>query len=341
VLRRVLHRWAGVGGTLGFPGISSQARRVEALLTPQSPDYEEIQKAIETTRRRFGAAAHNKPGLPLDLTAGLKDVRIGLVDFSEKEANRIRSAAAGAHVEAVIERVTSLSVENQIGYGALIVNECAVSAQAAPQRPQWVVPAVFIGSRSSLLAFSRLPVRAYDFLIAPWEAEEVLVRVYRLLAKAPPQPQPTGDATHMQKRRPRVLIADDDPAIVFFVSEVLQQSDMECDVARSGKQALDAVHRHLPDAIILDLNMLDVDGFEVLKNLRSNLVTKEIPVLLLTASRDKVDIGMGFTFGADDYVVKPFRPLDLAERVNKLISARHKPRPQLSSSSSSSSTAIT
>jgi two-component system, cell cycle response regulator DivK len=342
VLRRVLHRWAGVGATLGFPGISSQARRVETLLTPESPDYNEIQKAIETTRRRFGAATHNKPGLPLDLTAGLKDVRIGLVDFSEKEANRIRSAAASAHVEAMIERMKSISVENQTGYSALIVDECAASAQGEPHRPQWYVPAVFIGSRSSLLAFSKLPMRAYDFLIAPWEAEEVLVRVYRLLAKAPRQPQPTRDANHMQKRRPRVLIADDDPAIVFFVSEVLQQSDMECDVARSGKQALDAVHRHLPDAIILDLNMLDLDGFEVLKSLRSNLVTKEIPVLLLTARRDKVDIGMGFNFGADDYVVKPFRPLDLAERVNKLISARHKPRPQLSSSSSSSSsTAIT
>jgi two-component system cell cycle response regulator DivK len=338
VLRRVLHRWAGVGGTLGFPGISSQARRVEAFLTHGSRDYDEIRKAIETTRRRFGAAAHNKPGLPLDLITGLKDVRIGLVDFSEKEAHRIRSAAASAHVEVVIERMKSISIDNQTGYSALIVDECAASAQGEPHRPQWYVPAVFIGSRSSLLAFSKLPVRACDFLIAPWDAEEVLVRVHRLIARAaPPQPQQTGDSTHMQKRRPRVLIADDDPAIVFFVSEVLQQSDMECDVARSGRQALDAVHRHLPDAIILDLNMLDLDGFEVLKNLRSNLVTKEIPVLLLTARRDKVDIGMGFTFGADDYVVKPFRPLDLAERVNKLISARHKPRPQLSSSSSSSS----
>jgi DNA-binding response OmpR family regulator len=99
---------------------------------------------------------------------------------------------------------------------------------------------------------------------------------------------------------------------------------MECDVARSGKQALEAVRRHPPDAMVLDVNMLDVDGLEVLKRLRSNVVTKEIPVLLLTARRERIDIDRGFSSGADDYLVKPFKPLDLAERVHRMISARHR-----------------
>jgi CheY-like chemotaxis protein len=323
-LRRVAHRWAGLGGTLGFPEISSQAREVEALLTPGNRNRAEVAKAVETTRRRFGVAARNKPALPLEVVTGLKEVRIGLVDFSEEEANRIRSAANSAQVQVVIERMESNSIENQTACGALIVNECALSSQGVRDRPQWSVPAVFIGSRSSLLAFSRLPARAYDFLIAPWDAEEVLVRVYRLIANA--APQPTGDLPVMQKRRPRILVADDDPAIVSIVSDVLRQSEMDCDVARSGKQALDAAHRHPPDAMVLDVNMLDLDGFEVLKSLRNNLVTKEIPVLLLTARRDKVDIAQGFNSGADDYMVKPFKPLDLAGRVSKMISARRKPR---------------
>ena len=67
--------------------------------------------------------------------------------------------------------------------------------------------------------------------------------------------------------------------------------------------------------------MLDIDGFEVLKRLRGNLVTSEIPVLLLTGRRDRVDIAEGFTSGADDYMVKPFKPSDLAARVDKIISA--------------------
>ena len=329
-LRRVLHRWAGVAGTLGFPEITGQARRVETLLAFGNLDHAEIIKGIETTRRRFGAAIRNKPGIPLDLIAGLSNVRIGLVNFSDKEANRIRSAAQAANVPVVIEQMKSVSIENQTGYGALVVNECSLSAPAASRRPQWSVPAVFIGSRSSLLSFSKLPARAFDFLIAPWDAEEVLVRVSRLIAKVAPNPdhgRTRGDSPSMQKRRPRVLIADDDPAMVSIVSEVLQQSDMDCDVARSGKSALEAVQRRPPDAIVLDVNMLDIDGFEVLKRLRGNLVTSEIPVLLLTARRDKVDIAQGFTSGADDYMVKPFKPFDLVERVRKMISMRRKSRP--------------
>jgi DNA-binding response OmpR family regulator len=324
VLRRVVHRWAGVGGTLGFPEISSLARHVETLLTPEGEQYGQVIKAIETMRRRFSAAARNKASLPLELTNGLGGARIGLINFSEEEANRIRSAGSSPDSPTVIERMKSDSVENQAAYTALIVNECGLSAESARLRKQWSVPAVFIGSRSSLLSFSKLPSRACDFLIAPWDAEEVLVRVYRLIAQSG-STQPTVESNPLQKRRPRVLIADDDPAIVSIVSEVLRQSDMDCEVARGGKQALEVVHRRPLDAIILDVNMLDLDGFEVLKSLRNNLATREIPVLLLTARRDKTDIAMGFSSGADDYMVKPFKPLDLVERVNKMISARRKP----------------
>jgi two-component system cell cycle response regulator DivK len=318
-MRRVLHRWAGLGGTLGFPGISSEARNVEALLTSGNLEYDVVIKAVETTRRRFGAAARSKPNLPLGLIAGLTNVRVGLVDFSEKEAIRIRSAAKSANVQVVFERMKGASILNQNGYGALIVNECAFPAPAGGHRPPWSVPVVLIGSRSSLPSFSKLPARAYDFLIAPWDAEEVLVRVNRLIANAVPPDLPLS-----HKRRPRVLVVDDDPDMVSIVSEVLQQSEIECDAARSGRQALEAVRRHPPDAMVLDVNMFDLDGLEVLKRLRSNVVTNEIPVLLLTARRERIDIDRGFSSGADDYLVKPFKPLDLAERVHRMISARQR-----------------
>lgn len=84
---------------------------------------------------------------------------------------------------------------------------------------------------------------------------------------------------------------------------------MDCDIATNGEQALDAVHRFPPDAIILDVNMFDLDGFEVLKRLRRNLITKEIPVLLLTARGQESDIARGFGSSADDYGVKPFQTI--------------------------------
>jgi DNA-binding response OmpR family regulator len=102
---------------------------------------------------------------------------------------------------------------------------------------------------------------------------------------------------------------------------------MDWDVARSGQQAVDMVSRRPPDAIILDVNMLDLDGFEVLKKLRRNLATKEIPVLLLTARSQASDIARGLGSGADDYMVKPFDASNLVTRVEKIISAsRKRPR---------------
>ena len=325
VIQRVLHRWAGLGGTLGFAEITDQARRIEALLTQGTFENGEIETAIQAASRRFSSAARKKPRLPLGVITGLRDVRIGLVNFSEEEANRIRNAADRANATVVIEPVKGESNETQMEYGALVINECAVSGSAGLHRPGLSVPAVFIGSRASLQSLSKLPARAFDFLIAPWDAEEVLMRVYRLIAKVAP-PQPAADSSGTLESRPRILIADDDPSIVALVAETLEQFEMVCDIARSGSQALDAVQKFPPDAIVLDVNMLDLDGFEVLKRLRRNLVTKDIPVLLLTARSQESDIARGFGYGADDYVVKPFKPLDLVKRVDKMLSASRKPR---------------
>ena len=223
----------------------------------------------------------------------------------------------------MIEQVDSETIEKQMEYGALVIDECALSAQAALQQRQFLVPTVLIRSRSSLHSLSKLPALVCDFLIAPWDAEEVLIRVNRLIGKVAPPP-PAAGPPGAKKTRTRILIADDDSDIVAIVSETLQQFEMDCDIALSGEQALEAVRRCPPDAIVLDINMLDLDGFEILKRLRRNLVTQEIPVLLLTARGQESDIAQGFGYGADDYVVKPFKPTDLAKRVDKMIRVHRK-----------------
>ncbi|HTW67502.1 MAG TPA: response regulator [Bryobacteraceae bacterium] len=318
---RVLRRWAEVAATLGFAEIANHARRVEALLASPGLESNELERAIETARRRFFAAARNELELPLELIQGLSVLRIGLVNFTEAEANRIRKAGQYANVKLVLEHMKGASIEEQAGYSALIVNECSVSAEANPSRPQWTLPAIFIGSRAALQSFSKLPSRAYDFVIAPWDAAEILLRVYRLIGKSSAVQPEAG----LQKRRPRVLIADDDPDMVSLVVAALGEFGLDCDVARSGQQALEAAGRQpRPDAIVLDVNMLDMDGFGVLKRLRRNLATQAIPVLMLTARREKSDVAEGLNSGADDYLVKPFNSSDLGTRVNKMITARRR-----------------
>lgn len=318
--KRLLHRWATVGGTLGFHDIARQAWRIQALLNSTELQYDEVAKGIESARRRFYASARAEPGLPETLTKGLLNVRIGLVDVPEREANRIRAAAKRASIPAVIEPLKNESIATQTAYDALVIGDYAASRDAAPRRMQWSVPALFLGCRSSLNSLTKLPLRAYDFVIAPWDAEEVLLRVYRLIGKTAPPPT-TEDAPPAQKRRPRVLVADDDPDLVCLVTATLTQAGMECEVARSGQQALDAVGRRVPDALVLDVNMADFDGFDVLKKLRRNLATKTIPVLMLTARNQASDITEGLGSGADDYMIKPFETSNLVKRVEKIISA--------------------
>jgi two-component system, cell cycle response regulator DivK len=320
-VERILHHWAGLGGTLGFPEISNQARRVEALLSLTGFENDEVVQAIETARRRFCAATRIEPELPLQLIRGLAGVRIGLVNFSDQEATRMRSGAHRTNVHVVMDRIVGGSIEKAAGCGALIINESALSADTALLHQQCSVPAVFIGSRASLELLSQLPERGFDFVIAPWEVEEVLLRVHRLIAS-----QRTWDSLHAPGRRPRVLIADDDADLLALVSATLGQFGMDVDIARSGQQTLDMVSRKPPDAVVLDVNMVDLDGFEVLKKLRHNVATKALPVLLLTARNQASDIGLGFGSGADDYMIKPFQPADLVRRVEKIVGASRNPR---------------
>src|ERR1700743_2046022 len=101
-------------------------------------------------------------------------MRIGLINFSDEEAKRIQNASGRTNIQVVIEQMKGTSLENQTGCDALIINECGSRTEPALLRLPWSIPAVFVSSRSSLASLSKLPSRAHDFVVAPWEAEEVL-----------------------------------------------------------------------------------------------------------------------------------------------------------------------
>jgi len=99
----------------------------------------------------------------------------------------------------------------------------------------------------------------------------------------------------------------------------LMNSNMNCEAVSGGKGVLKAVQTSKPDLIVLDINMPDLDGFEVLSALKKNQNTKDIPVVLVTARQQESDIVRGFALGADDYVKKPFSPLELVARINRSV----------------------
>jgi two-component system, OmpR family, alkaline phosphatase synthesis response regulator PhoP len=93
---------------------------------------------------------------------------------------------------------------------------------------------------------------------------------------------------------------------------------MTCHVAPNGKSALDLAHALNPNVIVLDVNMPFLDGFQVLTALRGEPRTEAIPVIMLTSMQQEADVVRAFALGADDYVVKPFNPMELLARIRRL-----------------------
>jgi len=92
---------------------------------------------------------------------------------------------------------------------------------------------------------------------------------------------------------------------------------MDCEAVSNGGDVIKAVAGSRPDLVVLDVNMPQLDGFEVLSALKNDQKTKSIPVVLLTARQQETDILRGFSLGAEDYVIKPFSPMELVARIKR------------------------
>ena len=122
----------------------------------------------------------------------------------------------------------------------------------------------------------------------------------------------------------RVLIAEDEPHIVESLRFILDLEGYEVLAVTDGREVLDAVRRHMPDVVILDVMMPNCNGFEVLKSLKADSVLASIPVLMLTAKGQERDRDTALGLGADVFVTKPFSNRDVLERVRALLA---KPAP--------------
>lgn len=119
-----------------------------------------------------------------------------------------------------------------------------------------------------------------------------------------------------------ILVIDDEPDLVRLLDYNLTQADYLVLTARDGKAGIDSAHRHHPDLVILDVMMSGLDGWEVVKRLRADTDTAQVPVLMLTAKAEEPDRVLGLELGADDYVTKPFGVRELLARVKALLRRR-------------------
>ena len=114
----------------------------------------------------------------------------------------------------------------------------------------------------------------------------------------------------------KILIVDDEERMVRFIRLNLEHDGFRVIEAYNGNQAINKIRSNLPDLILLDVMMPDIDGFEVLRILRE---TSVIPVIMLTAKGEEDDRVRGLELGADDYITKPFSPRELVSRVRAVL----------------------
>jgi two-component system alkaline phosphatase synthesis response regulator PhoP/two-component system response regulator VicR len=116
----------------------------------------------------------------------------------------------------------------------------------------------------------------------------------------------------------KILAVDDERHIVRLVQVNLERAGYEVITAFDGVEALKKVHDEKPDLIVLDVMMPQMDGFETLKNLKANVETRDIPVIMLTAKAQDADVFRGWQSGVDCYLTKPFNPLELLTFVKRI-----------------------
>ncbi len=128
----------------------------------------------------------------------------------------------------------------------------------------------------------------------------------------------------MDQPAPLVLVVDDERHIVQVVRMNLEIEGYHVIAASSGTEALERVREDLPDLVLLDVRMPELDGFETLRLLRE---TSDVPVIMLTIRSDEEDIVHGLELGADDYVTKPFRARELSSRIRAVLRRTRGPSP--------------
>jgi DNA-binding response OmpR family regulator len=253
------------------------------------------------------------PAIPAE-TDELAGKRLALIGFDRSDSDAIAAVLndAGAFCRGIPSDSGSAAVLARSFDGALVyigpgtVNDLKSLAAAAK-------PILAVGSHAVLSErIASIRASAVDCVGYPCATEELLLRARCMAAVPMPGRAPSAGL-------PVVLIADDDHSIRSLVQVTLRGKLIECHVAEDGATALRMAREIRPSVLVLDVNMPQMDGFEVLSAIRNEAATASIRVLMLTGCEQESDIVRAFGLGADDYLVKPFNPMELAVRIKRLL----------------------
>ncbi len=345
-LTHVAHRLAGLAGTIGFPTISARASDLERMMDSVSGGAFDVALARDVVVRLGDAFTKDLASppvwmLPVVPAAAVPGATI-LVAEDEADQRTI--------VTTTLERAGYVPVT--------VVSGDLVLSVARAQRPSLIlldiampgldgfsvcrrlkadpvlaaIPVIFMSTGANLDdKLTGLSMGAEEFLIKPIDLRELVLRIEHLLKRCSPGPPvetPAAAPGAVPAAAPAaapeasevrtIVLADDDPDVSRIVDSQARGAGYKTVLAFDGEQTLAAVRTHAPDALVLDLMMPKLNGFDVLTQIHEGPAPRPRIIVLSARGREQ-DVMRAFDLGADDYMTKPFNPQELMARLARLL----------------------
>ena len=120
-------------------------------------------------------------------------------------------------------------------------------------------------------------------------------------------------------KKPKIVVIEDEVDILEVINYNLSKEGFDVCSALDGEEGLALIKKEVPDLVLLDLMLPGLDGIEICRKLKTDYSTRSIPIIMVTAKGEESDIVLGLGMGADDYMVKPFRPRELIARIRSVL----------------------
>jgi DNA-binding response OmpR family regulator len=313
----VSRRWSINAAMFRLPQLSQTAYELEKVLDEIDPDGTALHALFVELVSLFSVLART-PEAPASpgVLGFLEGKRFAAAGFDEVEALRLSQILEQAHAFVrILDSRPHVPERRSSVYDCIILN--ALDAfETSLKLATSDIPLIIVGSSCSDVEplLSTHP-EEHDFVLRPWSPSEILFRCYSVTHRS--AQARARKLTRAGASKTRVLVGDDDPTTLALIQMTLVNYKMECETASSGGKILEAALQSMPDLVILDINMPELDGFEVLSALKRSEETRHIPVFVLTSRQQETDILRGFSLGAEDYITKPFSPLELVARIKR------------------------
>lgn len=315
-IRLLAHSLHGSGSTFGYPVISAAARRVEhADPADVEPHLRELIGVLQATAALISDKTRNILIIEDDRDiSNLLKVLIG-----QKSSNyRVFVAANAAEATALLSQhalaLVLLDLVLPDTDGRILLRQ--IKATVPLEVPVFVLSGI---DRESVRA-ECLTLGAKGYFNKPFDPVRIAADID---AELNGQPKAANDAPvaskPVAKTRNPILVAEDDDLLASIIRHRLTREGLVVEHVTSGDAALAALKNSRYSLVILDVKMPVVDGFEVLTRIRSGLGEPNVPVIMLTAMGSEKDVVRGYELGANDYIVKPFSPVELLARVKSLL----------------------